>query len=108
MKNQSLPGLPPENTGYKLNGRWVTEKEFMKDARGFGVPMVSSPSIKTWPMYSEGAGVHPDDAQKAADESRKLGVPTDFTKDGRAIFTGLRHQRAYTKAVGLHNNDDNA
>jgi hypothetical protein len=112
MNTKPLPGLyqKGECTGYKVNGRWVTEEEFTKDSKGIeGMgPMATSSSIKTWPMKSDGAGVHPDDAEKAHQESIRNGVPTEFTKDGRAVFTSLRHQRAYLKSVGLHNNDDNA
>jgi len=50
----------------------------------------------TWPMKSDAAGVHPDQIKEATDHANKHGVPTSFTPDGRAIFTGREHRRKYS------------
>ena len=55
-----------------------------------------------WPLKSEAAGVHPNQAAQAEAHSRKVGVPTEFTPDGRAVFTSARHRKAYCEQVGLY------
>ena len=56
-----------------------------------------------WPLKSDAAGVHPDDAKKASESSAKMGVPTEFDKKtGQAIFRDRSHRRAYLKATGMH------
>jgi hypothetical protein len=32
----------------------------------------------------------------------RVGVPTEFTGDGRAVFRDASHRKRYLKAVGLH------
>jgi hypothetical protein len=54
-----------------------------------------------WPIYSEAAGVHPDQINEAKDNLQKQGVPTDFTPDGRLIFRDRMHRRKVLKAMGL-------
>jgi len=56
----------------------------------------------TWPMYSDAAGVGPTQIDEARRESLKMGIPTDFTPDGRAIFTSRLHRKMYCEAVGLY------
>jgi predicted nucleic acid-binding Zn ribbon protein len=58
-----------------------------------------------WPMKSLAAGVHPSQVNEAVAQSRTLGVPTEFTSGGDAIFTSARHRKRYCEAVGLHAND---
>lgn len=55
-----------------------------------------------WPLLSEGAGVQQSQVKEATEHARKLGVPTDFTRDGRAIFRDRNHRKQYLKAHGLH------
>lgn len=55
-----------------------------------------------WPMKSDAAGVHPDQIQEAYQHSVKVGIPTEFTPDGRAVFTSRKHRRDYCRAIGLH------
>lgn len=54
-----------------------------------------------WPLYSEAAGVVPEQIGEAREECRKAGVPTEFTTDGRAVFTDPGHRRRYMKHAGL-------
>ena len=86
---------------YRINGRVVTQEEFMKGAKGLldGAPYVSPSSC--WPMTSWAAGVHPAQVDEVRRQSVDLGVPTDFTPDGDAIFTSRRHRKKYCEAVGL-------
>ncbi len=55
-----------------------------------------------WPMKSEALGVHPDQIGEAREQSIKLGVPTEFTKDGRPILTSPKHRKRYAEALGFH------
>ena len=56
-----------------------------------------------WPMRSTAMGVHPTQVKDAAAHARRLGVPTDFSKGGEAIFTSARHRKAYVQAVSAAN-----
>ncbi len=55
-----------------------------------------------WPMKSDAAGVAPSQVQEAYEKSVKDGVPTQFTPDGRAIFTSAGHRKRYCESVGLY------
>jgi len=52
-------------------------------------------------MYSDAAGVAPSQVREAEEHARKIGIPTSFLKDGRAIFEGPAHRKTYCEAVGL-------
>lgn len=78
-----------------LNG-----KIFKRNIRAEHVDIKHTPG--NWPMKSDAAGVHPDQIAEARSHSIKAGVPTDFTPDGRAIFTGKKHRKDYCRAIGLH------
>lgn len=56
---------------------------------------------KGWPLLSDAAGVHPSQVKEATESARASGVPTNFTKDGRAIFRNRRHRKAYCESIGL-------
>ena len=55
-----------------------------------------------WPLLSDAAGVAEHQIQEAAQHSRRIGIPTDFTPDGRAIFTSRSHRKKYCEAIGLY------
>lgn len=52
-----------------------------------------------WPRESDALGVLSTQAEDAYNESVAIGVPTEFTKNGRAIIRSEAHQRAYSKAL---------
>lgn len=56
---------------------------------------------KTWPMKSDAAGVHPSQIASETERAGKMGIPTEFTPDGRAIFTGPKHRQRYCEAIGM-------
>lgn len=56
----------------------------------------------TWPLKSDALGVHPSQVNEAVEQSRKLGVPTEFTPDGRAVLTSQAHRKRYAEAVGFY------
>ncbi|MEM9082598.1 MAG: hypothetical protein AAGB34_03300 [Planctomycetota bacterium] len=55
----------------------------------------------TWPMLSDGAAVHPSQAKGASEHARAHGVPTEFSRDGRPVFTGPDHRKNYCRLIGL-------
>lgn len=55
-----------------------------------------------WPMKSDAAGVASHQVKEAYEHSVKNGVPTQFTSDGRAIFTSRAHRKKYCQLIGLH------
>lgn len=58
-----------------------------------------------WPKESYAAGVHPAQIEEAHKKSLELGVPTEFSPNGDAIFRDRAHRKRYLKAVGLRDND---
>lgn len=59
-----------------------------------------------WPVHSDAAGVHPDDAPAAQAESTRRGVPTEFHPEtGCAIFRSRGHRTKYCRAFGYFDRD---
>lgn len=82
----------------KHKGRTVVaERNFAGDACTLGTPAKSG-----WPMHSEAAGVWPGQQKEAEAEASKLGVPTKFDTQGRAVFTDPKHRKRYLKAHSMH------
>jgi hypothetical protein len=81
---------------YLADGREVSKRKFDSLVqRSEGCPMAS----KAWqrPLVSNAAGVHRKQRQEAIEHVRSKGVPTDFTADGRPVFTSRAHRKAYLK-----------
>lgn len=49
-------------------------------------------------LHSEAMAVHPKQIQEAIEDAKKHGVPTNFDKEGRPIFTSRAHRAKYMKA----------
>jgi len=75
-------------------------KIFYRDIRAEHIDTRHTPG--NWPMKSDAAGVGPDQITEAYEHSVKAGLPTEFTLDGRAIFTSRKHRRDYCRIIGLH------
>lgn len=60
----------------------------------------------TWPMISDALGVAPDQVTAARQQAQALGIPTEFTREGRAILTGPGHRKRLCRALGFY--DKNA
>lgn len=59
-----------------------------------------------WPMVCEAAGVHPSQRKEAYEASVKLGVPTDYNKEGDPIIRDRSHYKNYlTKVRGFFDRD---
>lgn len=53
------------------------------------------------PLHSEALAVHPDQIQEATADAKAKGVPVEFDRNGRPVFTSSRQFRAYAKAYGF-------
>lgn len=58
-----------------------------------------------YPRLSHSMGVHRKQREEAASQDAKLGVPTEYSADGRPEFRTRGHQKAWLKAHGLVNQD---
>ena len=67
-------------------------------AQHSGIPQAS---CGTWPLHSLAAGVHPNQVREASEEAAKRGVPTDFARNGDAIFRSADHRRKFLRAHGM-------
>lgn len=56
----------------------------------------------TWPMVSTAAGVDATQVEEARAYAKRMGVPTEFTKDGDPILTGPEHRKRYCEINYLY------
>lgn len=98
-----LKALIPDNTVHKLNGRPVSRKEWLRRAKGiaFGEEALT-PEPSCWPLKSDAMKVHPADVREATEYARQLGVPTEYRKDGRPVFTSQGHRKRFCEAHGFY------
>lgn len=69
------------------------------------LPTRGSRRKSTWPLKSDALGVHKDQRMDAIAESIAVGVPTDFTPDGRAVLESKGHRKRYAEALGYWDRD---
>jgi hypothetical protein len=86
------------------------KRRFQYDPKTKEVVEVKSPTRAarrkaTYPMKSDAVGVHPSQRMEAIAESRALGVPTDFTSDGRAVLESAGHRKRYCEALSYFDKD---
>ena len=74
----------------------LTKRDFAREHGGY------KHKPGNWPMKSESMGVHPLDAVAATAHASRIGIPTEFTADGRAVFTSARHRKSYCQAMGFY------
>jgi len=55
-----------------------------------------------WPKKCDATGVHPDQIEDAYALSRAQGCPTEFTSDGRRIFTNAQHRKRWCELSGYY------
>lgn len=96
-----------------IDGKQVSKKVFdkkmnasiPKDRRGIA-PGGRKKRWRNWPMASDAMGVHPKQIELARKLDRDRGAPpTEYTKDGRPIWTSEKHKRAFCRAHGTHDNN---
>jgi hypothetical protein len=89
-------------TKFFLGNVEVTEAEYRKvypPPRDDGPGAGSFVTFK--PMASRALKVNPSQIAEAKDVAKAKGVPTEFTDDGRPVFTSSRHFREYAKRHGF-------
>lgn len=95
MAVDSMLGLKQPDGSYKLADGCLADRDISAEHAGFKT------HAGNWPILSEAAGVHPDQVKEATDHARSLGVPTDFTRDGRAKFESSGHRKKFLKAYKM-------
>lgn len=103
-----------DRTRYLIDGEEVSKKAFDavfpdKPICGRALPNTLMETSKSWPRMSDALGVHSSQVAKAEAQAARLGVPTEFVKEGKhagaAIIRDNAHQRDLMKALGHHNTD---
>lgn len=59
-------------------------------------------TLAQWPILSDAAGCNPEHIPETKAKLAAAGVPCDFTRDGRVIFTGPKHRRDACRVMGLY------
>lgn len=54
-----------------------------------------------WPLPSESLAIDPSQIRDAMARDAKVGIPTDYRKDGCPIFRSEKHRSSYIKSQGL-------
>lgn len=88
---------------YTIDGREVTREEY--DA---AFPDQACGTLDARPRYpheSVAMGVHPRQVGAATEYGRKVGIPTEYTPEGKAIITSRAHKREFLKHHGMHDNN---
>ena len=87
----------------KQDGDWIT-LDGTKYKRDYQTEILGpSGGCATYPLKSDGAGVHPDQIGEYTKHSEKMGVPTNFdSTTGQAIFESRGHRKKYLKMMGMH------
>ena len=94
--------MPISEMERQCDGDWI-EWQGRRWKRDYQTEIAGPKSCASWPMKSDAAGVHPDQAVKFMKDSSQKGVPTEFdTKTGQAVFTSRTHRSQYLKAMGMH------
>ena len=57
---------------------------------------------KGWPITCYASGVNADQAQDLRDEFKRVGVPTEVTRDGDPVYRDSGHRKRALKARGIH------
>lgn len=97
-----------------VDGIQVSQEEFWKACPpreggsgddGGGGQTCGSSLVGFKPIHSDSLGVHPRQVKKAQESAASKGVPTEFDKKGRPIFTSRLHRKRYCQAYGFFDRD---
>jgi hypothetical protein len=96
-----------DNSGkwrYFNHGVELTEEEYfgrLETGKGS-----NADSLCPWkPLHSEAIAVHPNQIAEATAQAIEFGVPTEFDKIGRPIFTSRSHRKEYMQRYGYYDRD---
>ena len=91
---------------YILDGKAVSKVVFEE---AFPDREVGSTAVgmarSRWPYASVAAGCHPKQVAEAQAHAAKVGVPTEYTSDGKAVFRSRQHRKAFLRAHNMRDND---
>lgn len=60
-------------------------------------------TCSSWPMESDAAGVHPDQAKELHEYCEKMGVPTEINaKTGNPVFHSREHRKKFCRITNLY------
>lgn len=98
---------------YTRDGKPISEEEYHAElaAACAAIPAVKGgtpgASLGCWtrPLESDALAVHPDQIAEAREDAARAGIPTDFTPDGRPMFTSRGHRARYCKHYGFFDRD---
>jgi len=68
--------------------------------RDIAADLVPRKVADLWPLVSDSVGVDPSQIREAMARDAKMGVPTQYTREGDAIWRSEGHRSAYIKAMG--------
>lgn len=110
MKSPDRITIDKTGKHYFIQHKEVTREEYEAvhpslNPKGL-IGMFATASKKAWPYTSTSVGCHPSDRKKFMEQMAKLGVPTLFDREGRAVFTSREHQRRFCQATGRVNYDE--
>ena len=81
----------------------ITLDDGREAVRDYKTEFCGNPSNPgNWPMLSDGAGCHPSQIHDYQKHLKDAGCPTEYTPDGRAVFTSRAHRQKALRALGLH------
>lgn len=58
-----------------------------------------------WPQVSDALAVSPRQRREAHEHSVKIGVPTDYNRDGQPVWTDRAHKKRFGEATGFFDRD---
>ncbi len=91
-------GKAPRRIGLKGGG--FAKRDIPADFRLR--PPQASTGDQAWPIHSDAVGVLPSQREEAIAEAARVGVPTDFDHQGRAILRSREHRKRYCEALGFY------
>lgn len=95
MSRDQMNARQNEQCEIQLEDGTIAERDFQAEFAHIG----THPG--NYPMESVAVGVSPKQVKEAEEHSRKIGVPTHFTKRGDAIFESAAHRKRYCEATGF-------
>lgn len=88
---------------YLIDDREVSKAKFRREEKAAlkrivkqeYAPQTNRGGASAWPLVSDALAVHPDQIPEAIESAKRKGVPTEFDKMGRPIFTSRAHRKSY-------------
>ncbi len=88
-------------TIYRLNGKVVTERAFMRKTLGIKAGVKQINTSGAWPIISDAMSVLPEQVAEAQALDRSLGVHAEY-RDGRPVLESRTHRKEFLEAHGMY------